>query len=308
MFKHALHEPGDPTTIQVPPPGWRRDRAPATTSPPMPAADGRRPRGRSPLGVAARSSAAGRSRCACGASATGLPFVYNADENAHFVPRRDRDVRAHLQPGLLHQPAGLHLPAARGASARASAGARRSARPSPPTRATSSRSPARCRRVLGDARRRAASRGRARGCSTAASGSSPRRCWPSPSCRCTTATSRSTTCRRSRRSASRWSASPGVCARGRLRDYALAGAGLGLALRDQVHGGHRAAAAAGGGRWSAAGRPRAGAVGGLVLAGVLALACFLIANPYALLDFDAVPRRAARAVRGVDRRRRASSA
>ena len=43
----------------------------------------------------------------------GLPFVYNADENAHFVAGRDRDVRAHLQPELLHQPAGLHVPAAR---------------------------------------------------------------------------------------------------------------------------------------------------------------------------------------------------
>jgi Dolichyl-phosphate-mannose-protein mannosyltransferase len=78
----------------------------------------------------------------------------------------------------------------------------------------------------------------------------------------------------------------GVLTRGRLGDYALAGVGLGLACATKYTGGivllPLLAAAA------VAPAPAAGRrVAGLVLAGVLALAAFLIANPFALLDFHA---------------------
>jgi len=76
----------------------------------------------------------------------------------------------------------------------------------------------------------------------------------------------------------------GVLARGRRRDYALAGVGLGLACATKYTGGIvllplLAAAAV------APGRSLAGRLGGLALAGALAIAAFLIANPFALLDF-----------------------
>jgi 4-amino-4-deoxy-L-arabinose transferase-like glycosyltransferase len=76
----------------------------------------------------------------------------------------------------------------------------------------------------------------------------------------------------------------GVLTRGRLGDYALAGIGLGLACATKYTGGivllPLLAAAA------VAPAPAVGRrVAGLALAGVLALAAFLIANPFALLDF-----------------------
>ena len=119
---------------------------------------------------------------------------------------RDRHVRAHLQPELLHQPAGLHVPAARRVPARLRRPRRRlrllRGRPEQRVRARAG--------AVGRARARSRSgcwRGRARGCSTAASASSPPRCWRWRSCPSTTPTSRSTTCRRWRRCASRSPAS-----------------------------------------------------------------------------------------------------
>ena len=77
----------------------------------------------------------------------------------------------------------------------------------------------------------------------------------------------------------------GVFARGRLLDYALAGVGLGFACATKYTGGivllPLLAAALVGRDQRVAQR-----LGGLALAGVLALAAFLIANPFALLDFD----------------------
>ena len=76
----------------------------------------------------------------------------------------------------------------------------------------------------------------------------------------------------------------GVFLRGRLIDYALAGAGLGLACATKYTGGIvllplLAAAAVGPGQRSSR------RAGGLALAAVLALVAFLVANPFAALDF-----------------------
>ncbi len=76
--------------------------------------------------------------------------------------------------------------------------------------------------------------------------------------------------------------SAGVLRKGRRRDYLLAGVGLGLACATKYTAGIMVlpllAAAA------AHGRDRR-ALAGVVLAGACALAAFLIANPYALLDY-----------------------
>jgi hypothetical protein len=77
----------------------------------------------------------------------------------------------------------------------------------------------------------------------------------------------------------------GVYARGRIGDYALAGAGIGLACATKYTGGivllPLLAATLVGPEQTDLRR-----VTGIVLAGVLALAFFLTANPFALLDFD----------------------
>jgi hypothetical protein len=84
--------------------------------------------------------------------------------------------------------------------------------------------------------------------------------------------------------------SAGVLRKGRVRDYALAGIGLGLACASKYTAGIAlvplvAAVAA---RFLDA-EPGAGrrALGGIALAGAASVAAFLIANPYALLDYNA---------------------
>jgi 4-amino-4-deoxy-L-arabinose transferase-like glycosyltransferase len=80
----------------------------------------------------------------------------------------------------------------------------------------------------------------------------------------------------------------GVLRKGRVRDYLLAGIGLGLACATKYTAGivlvPLLAAIA---MRSLEGGVKAArrAIGGLVLAGLLALVAFLIANPYALLDY-----------------------
>ncbi len=82
--------------------------------------------------------------------------------------------------------------------------------------------------------------------------------------------------------------SAGVLRKGRLRDYLLAGVGLGLACASKYTAGIVIVTlvAAIAGRYLEGG-PHASrrALGGIALAAASALGCFLIANPYALLDY-----------------------
>jgi 4-amino-4-deoxy-L-arabinose transferase-like glycosyltransferase len=83
--------------------------------------------------------------------------------------------------------------------------------------------------------------------------------------------------------------SAGVLRRGRTRDYLLAGAGLGLACASKYTAGIALApfAAAVAARYlegdAGAGRR---AIGGIALTGAVALLAFLLANPYAVLDYQ----------------------
>lgn len=81
----------------------------------------------------------------------------------------------------------------------------------------------------------------------------------------------------------------GVLRGGRRRDYALAGIGLGLGCASKYTAGIVVAPllAAAACRYLDAPAARRQVAIGLALAGALALASFLVANPYALLDFSA---------------------
>jgi len=75
----------------------------------------------------------------------------------------------------------------------------------------------------------------------------------------------------------------GILRRGRPADYALAGLGLGLACAMKYTGGIVLLAIVGAGLAA----HRGGAWRGLLLAGVTSLVAFVVANPYAVLDFPA---------------------
>ena len=130
----------------------------------------------------------------------GLPYVFNADENAHFVPRAIGMFGHSLNPEYFINPPGftylLHGAFWVRWGGREALGDAFAADPG---------SVFTLARVLSRRARRGGGRlprvGRAGGCSTCASASSPARCWRSPSCPSTTRTWRSTTCRRWRRCA-----------------------------------------------------------------------------------------------------------
>jgi Dolichyl-phosphate-mannose-protein mannosyltransferase len=83
--------------------------------------------------------------------------------------------------------------------------------------------------------------------------------------------------------------SAGVLERGLPRDYALAGIGLGLACASKYTAGIAIVPLAGAAAIHYLGSPPAPGrrvIGGVVLAGACAIGAFLLANPYALLDFQ----------------------
>ena len=218
--------------------------------------------------------------------------------------RRDRHVRAHLQPELLHQPAGLHVPAARGVRARLRRPRGRLDAPSRRTRANVFALARALSAVLGavavgllawaGARlfdRRVGLRGR-----RAARGRVP---------------ARPLRALRAQRRADAGAAVPRA-GRRRRRLHARAAAAttrspasaLGARLRDEVHRRDRAAAAAGGGAASGRGRRRGGGSAGSRSPACSRSPRFLVANPFALLDFNAFRDGLQPAVGGVERRRR----
>ena len=238
--------------------------------------------------------------------AQGLPYVYNSRRGRPLRAARGRDVRARtLNPHYFANPPAftyllhyLFAIAYGGAS-----GVRHAFELHPQerlhARARRRRGARHARAVAAVPDRRAAVRPRASGCSR-------RRSRRSRSCRSSTPISRSTTCPRWRRLTLSLLGSAGVLRKGRARDYLLAGVGLGLACATKYTAGivlvpllprrsPRAISTRG---------PRAapaGARAGSRSRASLALLAFLIANPYALLDYSELPRRTRAPVDAVGR-------
>ena len=267
IFRHAFTNPVDPTSDPGPAARLAADR------------DERLRRRLCPLLSGAGAgpppsprSCSPRSRCGCGACATACRSSTTPTRTRTSWPARSacsgtpttRTTSSTRRPSRT-----CCTPRSSSASAAATA----SRRPTRPTRATSSRVARALSGVLGaiavgllGVGGRAAVRPphrlrRRRGAP----------CWRSPSCPSTTPTSRSTTCPTLAPLCLALVGVGGVFARGRLVDYALAGVGLGLACATKYTGGIVLLPLLA----AAAGRPRAGRrrrVGGLALAGVLALA------------------------------------
>ena len=280
IFRHAFTNPVDPTSDPGPAGRLAARSRRATTSPPMPAAEraagcGRRP---SPRSCSARSG------CGCGASATACRSSTTPTRTRTSWPARSacsgtpttRTTSSTRRPSRT-----CCTPRSRSASAAATA----SRRPTRPTR----------RNVFALARALSGVLGRGRGRAAGVGGRAAvrpphrlrrrRAAGGGVPARPLRATSRSTTCRRSRRCASRSSASAASSRAGGCSTTRSPASASGSPARRSTPAGScccRCSPPLRVGRDQAAARR----VGGLALAGVLALAAFLIANPFALLDFD----------------------
>ena len=213
---------------------------------------------------------------------TGLPYVYNADENSHFVPRAIGMFGHGLNPDYFINPPAftyvLHaLFAVRWGTDPASVGGAFAADPTAAftlARAASAL-PRRARRAADRDRRRAAVRRqpRRRARRRAARGRVPAR--PLQPLR----VERRADARRRWRCA--WSASPGIYRTGRTREYVLAGAALGVAIATKYTAGIVLVTVVAAAFASPVAHAR---VRNLAFAIALMCAGFLAANPYALLD------------------------
>ena len=198
----------------------------------------------------------------------GLPYAYNSDENAHFVPRAIGHLRPRVEPGLLRQPARLHVPRCTSSSAVWFGGREGVSRlfATDPTEVWVV-----ARTVVGGARhdgRRAAVPRRRAALRPPRRPARARRSCRSPSCRSSTRTLALNDVPMLAPICLASGASRASCAPARTRDFVLAGVGPGAGVRDEVHGGHRAAAADRRRRRAVrgAGRSRPGAARGLVVA------------------------------------------
>ena len=279
----------------------------ATSTPPMSAVRERTPPAGTPLSArppAGRAGARGlgaspwarcwrwRSRLRLWGVKQGLPYAYNIDENAHFVPEAIGLFGHGGNPHYFVNPPAftylLHAVFAVWLRRRATASSRRLRDRSRPR---SSWWPGWRRRRWGPPRS-GCSTWPGRACSTGASGCWRRRSWRSPSCPSSTRTWRSTTCPRCARLPGAGGRRPGCCAAARCATTLLAGRRArargarpstrpGSSLLPLLRRGGRAARARGAGRCAAARagrRRRAGRIRGR--------------QPYALLDHQRVPRRA----------------